>query len=81
MEKADSCCGSAGIYNIVESEMSMKILDSKMKSAKKTEASVIVTANPGCLLQMQLGIQREGLSSRVRAVHLADYLLEAMNLS
>ncbi|MBY8913226.1 (Fe-S)-binding protein [Bacillus sp. YC2] len=81
MEKADSCCGSAGIYNIVESEMSMKILDSKMKSAKKTEAAVIVTANPGCLLQMQLGIQREGLSSRVRAVHLADYLLEAMNLS
>ncbi|WP_330942317.1 (Fe-S)-binding protein [Bacillus velezensis] len=81
MEKADSCCGSAGIYNITESEMSMKILDSKMKAAGKTEAAVIVTANPGCLLQMQLGILREGLTDRVRAVHLADYLLEAADLS
>ncbi|MCY8508984.1 (Fe-S)-binding protein [Bacillus mojavensis] len=77
MDKADSCCGSAGIYNIVEADMSMKILDSKMAAVKATEAAVIVTANPGCLLQMKLGIEREGLSGRVRAVHLADLLLEA----
>ncbi|MBU5262708.1 (Fe-S)-binding protein [Bacillus atrophaeus] len=77
MEKANSCCGSAGIYNIVESDMSMKILDSKMRTAKATHAAVIVTANPGCLLQMKLGIEREGLSGQVRAVHLADLLLEA----
>ncbi|MCY8334020.1 (Fe-S)-binding protein, partial [Bacillus spizizenii] len=77
MEKADSCCGSAGIYNIVEAEMSMKILDSKMAAVKATEAIVIVTANPGCLLQMKLGIEREGLSGKVKAVHLADLLLEA----
>lgn len=77
MDKADSCCGSAGIYNIVEADMSMKILDSKMAAVKATEAAVIVTANPGCLLQMKLGIEREGLNDRVRAVHLADLLLEA----
>ncbi|GKU83257.1 (Fe-S)-binding protein [Niallia sp. NCCP-28] len=77
MKNADSCCGSAGIYNIVESEMSMKILDSKMKAAKQTEAKTIVTANPGCLLQMKLGIEREGLADKVRAVHIADLLLEA----
>lgn len=77
MEKADSCCGSAGIYNIVETEMSMKILDSKMKATKATEAATVVTANPGCLLQMKLGIEREGLSDRVRAVHIVDLLLEA----
>lgn len=78
MKNADSCCGSAGIYNIVESEMSMQILDTKMQSAVATQATTIVTANPGCLLQMKLGIEREGLSSKVRAVHLVDLLLEAV---
>ncbi|WP_449539631.1 (Fe-S)-binding protein [Ferdinandcohnia sp. Marseille-Q9671] len=78
MKHADSCCGSAGIYNIVESEMSMKILDSKMKHVKDTHAKTIVTANPGCLLQMKLGIEREGLTDKVRAVHIVDLLLEAI---
>lgn len=78
MPNADSCCGSAGIYNIIESEMSMKILDSKMENVKATDAKTIVTANPGCLLQMKLGIEREGLSDRMRAVHIVDLLLEAV---
>ncbi|WP_077617430.1 (Fe-S)-binding protein [Bacillus sinesaloumensis] len=78
MTNADSCCGSAGIYNIVESEMSMKILDSKMKKVKTTGAKTIVTANPGCLLQMKLGIEREGLSDKIRTVHIVDLLLEAV---
>jgi FAD binding domain/Cysteine-rich domain len=69
--------GSAGIYNIVEPEMSMQILDYKMEMAKQTKATTIVTANPGCLLQMQLGIERTGLADRVRAVHIVDFLLEA----
>jgi glycolate oxidase iron-sulfur subunit len=77
MYDASRCCGSAGIYNIVESEMSMQILDYKMAQTKKTNAKTIVTANPGCLLQMKLGIEREGLSGSVRAVHIVDFLLEA----
>ncbi len=77
MKDADRCCGSAGIYNIVESEMSMQILDHKMTQAKSTDAQTIVTANPGCLLQMKLGIEREGLSGKVKAVHIADLLIEA----
>ena len=77
MKNSDSCCGSAGIYNIVESEMSMQILDSKMKNAKATEATTIVTGNPGCLLQMKLGIEREGLSETVNAVHIVDLLIKA----
>ncbi|WP_042145153.1 (Fe-S)-binding protein [Paucisalibacillus sp. EB02] len=77
MKDASRCCGSAGIYNIVESEMSMQILDYKMEQAKKTKAKTIVTANPGCLLQMKLGIEREGLSDTMRAVHIVDFLLEA----
>ncbi|WP_409971161.1 (Fe-S)-binding protein [Bacillus sp. Bva_UNVM-123] len=78
MKQADSCCGSAGIYNIVESEMSMKILDSKMVHVKETLAKTIVTANPGCLLQMKLGIEREGLTNKMRAVHIVDLLVEAV---
>ncbi|MGN1401024.1 MAG: (Fe-S)-binding protein [Bacillus sp. (in: firmicutes)] len=77
MKNSDSCCGSAGIYNITESEMSMQILDSKMTNVKATKATTIVTGNPGCLLQMKLGIEREGLSETVRAVHMVDLLMEA----
>lgn len=78
MKDADRCCGSAGIYNIVESEMSMQILDYKMEQTKATHAQTVVTANPGCLLQMKLGIEREGLSNKMRAVHIVDLLMEAV---
>lgn len=78
MPEADRCCGSAGIYNIIESEMSMKMLDYKMARTKETEAATIVTANPGCLLQMKLGIEREGLAGKMRGVHIVDVLLEAV---
>jgi glycolate oxidase iron-sulfur subunit len=81
MKDADRCCGSAGIYNIVESEMSMQILDYKMIQTKETHATTIVTANPGCLLQMKLGIEREKLSDKMRAVHIVDVLLEAVGKS
>lgn len=77
MKDSDRCCGSAGIYNIVESEMSMQILDHKMENVKASHATTIVTANPGCLLQMKLGIEREGLADKLRAVHIVDLLLEA----
>jgi len=78
MHNADRCCGSAGIYNIIESEMSMKMLDYKMEQVKSTYATTIVTANPGCLLQMKLGIEREGLTETMRGVHIVDLLLEAV---
>ncbi|CAH0129139.1 Lactate utilization protein A [Peribacillus sp. Bi96] len=80
MKDADRCCGSAGIYNIVESEMSMNILDSKMEHTKSTQADIVVTANPGCLLQMQLGIERENLGECTKAVHIVDLLMEAVAL-
>ncbi|WP_010096846.1 (Fe-S)-binding protein [Ornithinibacillus scapharcae] len=78
MKDADKCCGSAGIYNLLESEMSLKILDDKMRHVRNTNATTIVTANPGCLLQLLMGIEREGLSHTIRAVHIVDLLLEAL---
>ncbi|SDD03430.1 glycolate oxidase iron-sulfur subunit [Melghirimyces thermohalophilus] len=77
MEGSDRCCGSAGIYNIIQYDESMKILDQKMDAIKPTDAHTIVTTNPGCLLQMKLGIHREGLENRMRAVHLVELLYEA----
>ncbi|MFK4293374.1 (Fe-S)-binding protein [Bacillus sp. RC250] len=78
MKDADRCCGSAGIYNIVHSELSMEFLDYKMDRVHETDAATIVTANPGCLLQMKLGIEREDLSRKMRGIHIVDLLLEAI---
>jgi glycolate oxidase iron-sulfur subunit len=78
MKEADRCCGSAGIYNLVETEMSMQILDHKMEHVKKTQAYTLVTANPGCLLQMKLGIKRAGVEKKMRAVHIVDLLAESL---
>ncbi|GIM46360.1 glycolate oxidase iron-sulfur subunit [Collibacillus ludicampi] len=74
LENADSCCGSAGIYNLIQYEMSMQILDDKMEHVKKTKAQILVTSNPGCLLQMRQGIIREGLQDKMEAVHIMDLL-------
>ena len=53
MPMADLCCGSAGIYNVVQNEMAMQILEHKMESVAFTKAEVIVTANPGCMLHLR----------------------------
>jgi glycolate oxidase iron-sulfur subunit len=75
---AGMCCGSAGIYNLIETEMSMQILDHKMENIKNTDACTILTSNPGCLLQMQLGIKRAGLENKMKAVHIVDFLAESL---
>jgi len=76
MAEADRCCGSAGIYNITQPEMSGAILAHKMEHANATGADVILTSNPGCLLQMKLGIERHGDPSRTKAAHVVDFLYE-----
>lgn len=78
LKNADSCCGSAGIYNITNYEMSMEILDTKMEHVKETKAHYIVTANPGCLLQMKNGIIRAGMQGKMEAVHIIDLLDRAL---
>lgn len=55
MEQADQCCGSAGVYNVAQTDASMELLEEKMKRARATGASAIVTANPGCILQLRAG--------------------------
>jgi glycolate oxidase iron-sulfur subunit len=75
MPFSDICCGSAGIYNVVQHDMSMQILDRKMESVNSTGASVIATANPGCMLQLRAGARLHGSGQRV--VHVVELLDEA----
>ncbi|MFB4164020.1 (Fe-S)-binding protein [Alteribacillus sp. JSM 102045] len=77
MNNPDFCCGSAGIYNIINYEDSMDILDKKMEDVNNVNPQVIVTTNPGCLLQMKAGVEREGKHSKAEAVHLVEVLMEA----
>lgn len=74
LQEAHVCCGSAGIYNLLQTEMATSLIDRKMAFVKAIAPQVIVTANPGCLLQMKLGIKRAGLEGQVHAVHIADFL-------
>lgn len=80
MEKKDMCCGSAGIYNIVHHAESMLVLDDKMKHVKRAAPEVIVTTNPGCHLQMLLGLQREGLDDEIKVMHLVEMVAEACGI-
>jgi glycolate oxidase iron-sulfur subunit len=72
MAMADYCCGSAGSYNVTETETSLALLAEKMKHARATAAPVIVTANPGCLLQMRAGAEMHGTGQEV--VHVMELL-------
>ncbi len=62
------CCGSAGIYNITHQRMSLELLDRKMQDIAATGAELVVTANPGCLLQLEWGRKRSGTKLKVRHV-------------
>jgi glycolate oxidase iron-sulfur subunit len=75
MPMADLCCGSAGIYNVVQNEMANRILQRKMEFVVATKASLLVTANPGCMLQLAAGARLYGNGQRV--AHVVEVLDEA----
>ena len=73
------CCGSAGIYNIVQPEMAGQLLDRKLKHIRSTGVSIVANGNPGCLLQLINGAKQQGL--KVRVVHPVTLLAEAYRRS
>jgi glycolate oxidase iron-sulfur subunit len=75
MAAADVCCGSAGVYTFRRWNESLTLLSTKVANAAATEAEVVVTVNPGCLGQIEMGLRRSGTRQRVR--HLSQLLLEA----
>jgi glycolate oxidase iron-sulfur subunit len=75
LKDADICCGSAGIYNVVQNEMAEKLLANKLRRIADSGAELVLTANPGCLLQLRAGLARSGNKRRV--LHVVELLDEA----
>jgi glycolate oxidase iron-sulfur subunit len=74
---SDICCGSAGVYNVTETQASLDLLNEKMQYTKETRAQVIATANPGCLLQLRAGAEMHATGQEVlHVVELLDRAIE-----
>ena len=73
------CCGSAGIYNLIQPEMAGDLLKRKVQHIESTGAQVVATGNPGCLLQIMNGLREQKLP--VRVVHPITLLAEAYRAS
>jgi glycolate oxidase iron-sulfur subunit len=72
LPESDWCCGSAGIYNLTEPEMAGRLLRRKIRHVLGTGAATVVTANPGCILQIQQGLREAG--SPIEVLHLVEIL-------
>jgi glycolate oxidase iron-sulfur subunit len=72
MAERDICCGSDGIYNVGHPDMSADLQRRKCANIAATECDVVVTANPGCFVQIQ-----SGLGPKIRVRHIVDVLAEA----
>jgi len=82
MRLSDNCCGSAGVYNVTQTETSLQLLAEKMHCAKEIGAEAIVTANPGCLLQMRAGTEIHKTGQQVlHVVELLDRAIDAASAS
>ena len=73
IEDAERCCGSAGIYNLTQPEISRELQQDKVRKILNAAPDVIVSANPGCMLQIAAGLRSAGSNARV--VHLARFLV------
>ena len=75
LAESDWCCGSAGIYNLTQPEMAGRLLERKTRHVLATGAEAVVTANPGCILQIAQGLRARG--SSVRVLHIVEVLNRA----
>ena len=75
LDEADACCGSAGIYSLLQPALSARIAARKIDAIRRSGADVVATGNPGCLLQIRAGLDAAGL--RVRVAHPVQLLAEA----
>jgi glycolate oxidase iron-sulfur subunit len=75
MRHPDICCGAAGLYSTLEPAMSARILREKLDDVASTRADMIVTANPGCQMQLESGLRAQGSAMRVE--HVAELVARA----
>ena len=72
MAESSLCCGSAGIYNVTQPELAAQLGARKISHAQNTKADVIVTANPGCHMQLAGGLRSAG--AQMQVLHIAEVL-------
>jgi glycolate oxidase iron-sulfur subunit len=77
MAESDVCCGSAGSYNLQQPDFADALLARKIDAIEKTGADVVVSANPGCMLQVQSGLAERG--RKLEVLHLVEVLDRAMS--
>ena len=75
LNESDVCCGGAGVYNLLESELSQEILTEKLKHIDESAAVVLATGNPGCHMQIAAGAALTGM--KLRVVHPVELLDES----
>lgn len=75
MPGADICCGSAGFYNLVQPELADRLLAEKCDAVMATAPDAVVTANPGCMLQIEAGLRERG--SSIPVLHVVELLERA----
>ena len=75
LKEADWCCGSAGTYNLTQPEMAARLQARKIANVEATKADAVVTANPGCIIQIAQGLNAKG--SRVEVLHIVELLDQA----
>jgi glycolate oxidase iron-sulfur subunit len=75
LREADWCCGSAGTYNLTQPEMAARLQTRKIANVEATKADAVVTANPGCIIQIAQGLSARG--SRVEVLHIVELLDQA----
>ncbi len=78
LAESEMCCGSAGSYNITQPAMALQLLERKMKHIAASGAAVVVTGNPGCIMQMAMGARRHNVPVQVR--HTVEILDAATRL-
>lgn len=75
MKDSDWCCGSAGIYNVVQPVMANEVLSWKTENIKATKAEIVIASNPGCAIQIAYGLQKEAApGTTVEVLHIAELL-------
>jgi glycolate oxidase iron-sulfur subunit len=75
LPEATWCCGSAGIYNLLRYDDSMKVLERKINNIIATKPDIVTTANPGCHYQLECGIKKHGL--QIKVMHPVSLLAQA----
>jgi glycolate oxidase iron-sulfur subunit len=65
LEGSERCCGGAGIYNLIEPEMSQRVLREKLDQVELTNADILATGNPGCQMQIGAGASLAGVALKV----------------